>query len=258
MMQKTISIKGFSVNPKADDQLAIAVFGEQGSGKTRFAITAPDPIGFIPLDRKSRKTVDKIAKDLDKTVVMPDKDYIRVAEPMRLSVMKPDAAKVYYRQHVDAVKHAAFTLAAHADIKTIVVDTGTQLWEDILFAHFGRTDRIMPRDRGPANQEMIDFLNALSHKNLIITHKAKEIWKSDKPTGKYELAGFPHIGYHVNTMIEFVCDQNKKIDESDRFYINVLLCQDNPDIQGPNGNKLITDEMISFDVLSMFIFPEAQ
>lgn len=256
MKEKEIKIKGFTTNPQPDDALAIAVFGEQGSGKTRFCTTAPDPIGFIPLDRKARKTVHKVAKEMGKVVLMPEDDFIRVAKPMELAVMGTEDAKKYYRKHVNAIKEAAFTLYAHPLIRTICIDTGTQLWEDILFANFGRAERIMPRDRGSANQEMIDFLNALSGKNLIITHKAREIWKNDKPSGKFECAGFSHIGYHVNVLCECVCDDKKEAGEEGRFNLSVHLCQDNPDIQGPGGKNLLSDDQITFQYLAMQMFPE--
>lgn len=257
---KEIKIPGFTTNIQADDALAIGIFGEHGAGKTRFCITAPDPIGFIPLDRKARKTIEKTARELGKVVVMPDKDFIRVENPMALAVMKPEDAKVYYRKHVNTVKEAAFKLYQHKDIKTVCIDTGTQLWEDMLFAEFGRSQRIMPRDRGPCNQEMIDFLNALSGKNLIVTHRAKEIWSggdAGKPTGRYEHAGFPHLGYYVNVLAEFVCDEKKKAEDEERYYMNISLCQANADIQGPAGKKFLADDMVTFMALAMSIYPDS-
>jgi hypothetical protein len=264
---------GFTSNIKADDALAIALFGEQGSGKTRFGITMPDPIGVIALDRKTRKTVERIAKELDKTVVMPTEDFIRVAKPMQLALLKPSCganiesklddktpkmccAIHYYRWHVNRIKSAALKLYEHRDIKSILMDTGTQLWEDILFAHFGRNERIMPRDRGPANQEMIDFLNCLSGKHLTITHKAKQVWKNDKPTDKYEWQGFPHLGYHTNVIAELVCDDGKGMDDEGRFYMNVHMCQDNPDIQGPGGKKILKDDSVNFPMLAYSVYPD--
>ncbi len=271
---REIHIDGFVTNPKAEDALAIMLFGEQGSGKTRFLTTAPDPIGIVPLDRKTRKTVERIANEFGKTVVMPKEDFVRVDNPMRLALLKPTCGQSieskledkvpklccaihYYRWHVNRIKAAAFKLYAHPEIRTIGIDTGTQLWEDILFAHYGRSERIMPRDRGPANQEMIDFLNALSGKHLIMTHKAREVWRNDKPTGKYEWAGFAHLGYHSNVIAECVCDETKAEGEEDRFRMSVVMCQDNPSIQGPGGRNLLTDDQISFQTLAYAIYPDS-
>lgn len=270
---KTIQIKGYVSNPPADDAIALAIFGEQGSGKTRFACTAPAPIGFIPLERKSRRTAQKMAEELDVQILMPEQDFIRTGNPMKLAVLpvecnkKKDVdfrkpakeyeccSKHYYRWHVDRIKGAAFELYDHPDIHTIVIDSGTQLWEDMLFAEFGRSQRIMPRDRGSVNQEMTDLLNALSGKHLIITHHSTQIWKNDKPTDRYDAKGFAHIGYHVNGTVEFVNDPSKGEDDEGRFYINVPLCQANPDIQGPGGKKLLMDWDISFGNLAELMYP---
>ncbi|HEX6825451.1 MAG TPA: AAA family ATPase [Nitrospiraceae bacterium] len=260
MKQTAINMKGlegFTSVIEADDKLAMAVYGLQGSGKTKLAITAPDPIGFVALDRKARKTVERISKELGKTVFMPKEDFIRVGNPMELATMKVEQAKIVYRRHVDSIKMACFKLYKHPQVRTIVLDTGSQLWEDMLFAHFGRNDRIMPRDRGAVNQEMIDLLNALSGKHLIITHKAKEVWRNDKPTGRFEIAGFPHIGYHVNSMIELKCDSKKEEGDDGRFTLDMILCQDNPAIQGPGGKNLLSDDMISFQNLAQLIYPDA-
>lgn len=270
---KEIKIDGFVSNPSATESIALGLFGEQGTGKTRLLTTMPDPIGIIPLDRKCRATVSRIAEELGKVVVFPKADFIRVENPMRLSMLKPTCggnvevkltdkepryccAIHYYRWHVNRIKAAAYRLYDHPDIRSIGIDTGTQLWEDILFAHYGRSERIMPRDRGPANQEMIEFLNCLSGKHLAITHKAREVWKNDKPTGRYEWAGFPHLGYHVNVIAECTCDETKGPDDENRFALNVVMCQDNPDIQGPGGKRLLVDDQINFQMLAYSIYPE--
>lgn len=258
---KEIKIPGFTTNVSAQDQLAIAVFGLAGSGKTRFCCTAPDPIGFIPLDRKTRRTVERVSRELGKTVVMPEQDFVRVENPMKLAVMDVTEAKKWYRAHVNRIKEAAFRLYDHKQIRSIVIDSASQLWEDMLFAEFGRAQRIMPRDRGAVNQEMIDLLNCLGGKHLILTHKASEIWSgsgdSARPTGKYEWKGFPHLGYHVNVIAELVCNEHKGPADEGRFTLNVVMCQDNPDIQGPGGKSLLQDASISFQMLALQIYPDS-
>lgn len=247
-------LKGFTTDIKAGDSLAIAVHGLQGAGKSRFACTFPDPIGYIALDRKARRTVERVSKELGKTVVMPVEDFVRVSNPIQLANMKLDVAMAFYRNHVDTVKQAIYKMVPA--VKSIVIDTGSQLFEDMMFAHYGRAQRIMPRDRGELNQEMIDLLNFLSVRNLCIIHKSREIWKNDKPTGKFEIQGFRHIGYHVNVIAELACD-DKKEPGDDRFVMNVEMCQDNPDIQGPGGKKLLTDDNINFQNLAMLIYPDS-
>lgn len=275
---KEIRISGYLTNPAADDAIALAIYGDRGSGKTRFACTAPGPIGFIPLERKSRRTITKMVEELGGTdavqVVIPKQDFVRLANPMKaaslpveckgrnvtVDITKPQStydccSRHYYRWHVDTVKHAIFELYGHPQIRTIVIDSGTQLWEDMLFAEFGRSQRIMPRDRGAVNQEMTDLLNAVSGKHLIITHHSSQVWKNDKPTDQTDVKGFAHIGYHVNGIVEFVLDEKKGSEDDGRFYINVPICQSNPDIQGRDGKRLLMDWEITFANLAEKMYP---
>lgn len=230
------------------DKLAVASFGEAGTGKTQLITTMPHPIGVIPLDRKTRRTIAKANESSGKKIYFPKEDFIRHAKPMEVALMKPEEAMAYYTKHLTAIKDAIFSFAERKDIVSVAIDSGTQLWEDIEFAHFGRAQRIMPRDRGPANQEMRDILNALQDKHLIITHQAKEIWRNDKPTGKFEWAGWSKLDYYVSVLIEHTGPPADK-----DFGLTIRQCQDAPELI---GEKLLTGDMISFDNLAINIYPE--
>ena len=253
---KEIHIDGFTTDIQPNDALAIAVFGMEGSGKSRFLATAPDPIGVIPLERKSRRTISQVAREFDRTVLMPEEDMVRVSNPMKVAMMDDPELIKYYRAHVDKVKRAAYTLYAHPDVRTIGIDSATQLWEDMMFANYGRLTRVLQRDRGLINQEFTQFVNNLSGKNLILLHHSKEIYKNDKGTGKYAPAGYPRIGHLVNCTMELVNDPSKGEGDDERFVANIVMCQSNPAIQGPGGKALLTDDSIMFDALAYAIDPD--
>src|SRR5712691_2030994 len=88
-VMKTTQIEGFTTNIRqtVDLSLVIGLFGPQGSGKTRFCSTAPDPIGVVPLDRKSRYTFAKTMEEYGKIVMMPKEDFIRHENPIKLAAM---------------------------------------------------------------------------------------------------------------------------------------------------------------------------
>ncbi len=129
MIERKAQVDGFttSIRKTVDLSLVIGLYGPQGSGKTRFAATAPDPIGVIPLDRKCRYTIAKTMEEFGKVVVMPEQDFIRHENPMKLSLMSVDQAKTYYKEHVHRVMDATFRLAANRDIRTIAIDSASQL-----------------------------------------------------------------------------------------------------------------------------------
>lgn len=267
-------IPGFTTDTTPDDRIALSVFGPPGSGKTRFSVSAPGPIGFIPLDRKSRKTVDMVKAELGAEVYMPKRDLVTPINPMKLAMMASECtnktllidtkkpcpmccAKHYHRWQVNLIKEAVYQLHDHPDIQTIVIDSGTAFYEDLMFATFGRAERIMQRDRGPINREMRDFYASLASKHLIVIHEAREIYKNDKGTGKFEASGWNKTGYNVNAEVELGIDDTKAEGDS-RFFMNVKRCQSNPGIQGPSGLGLLTDDQITFPYLAMAIYPDSE
>src|SRR5262252_1566 len=60
-------------------------FGLDTSGKTRFPLTGPELIGYIPLDRKTRRTVEKASKETGKRFLIPKNDFIREVNPLKLT-----------------------------------------------------------------------------------------------------------------------------------------------------------------------------
>ena len=237
------------------DKLAVGSFGHAGSGKTELIASALTlgNVGVVPLDRKTRRTLAKAQEKYAKyghKIFFPPEDFIRHMKPMELALLKPEAAMEYYAKHVAKIQDAIFSLAERADIAVIGIDSGTQLWEDIMFKHFGRAQRIMPRDRGPANQDMRDILNSCQDKHLIITHQANEIWRNDKPTGKFDWGGWSKLDYYTNVIVEHTYEER-----NGKYGLTVRLCQDRPDLI---GDEILQGEDITFEMLGSMIYPEQE
>lgn len=255
------------------EPLTVATFGAPGVGKSRLGATMPGKIGAVILDRKGRFSVSKAAQEFGKTVLMPAEDFVRASQPMLIATLRPLCDKPvkvdiaedqpaccathYYRWHVNRIKAAMFELAEICD--SLFLDTGTQFWEDILFAHFGRAQRIMPIDRGAPNQEMKDFVNAVSHRHLLITHQPKEVWRAEKPTGIFEQAGYPHIGHYVSIMLE-----QRRVEIRDgvnrryAFIADVKQCQANAALYGDDGKAILEDDSVTFQNLALKVYPNSE
>jgi hypothetical protein len=178
--------------------------------------------------------------------------------------MGPEESLKLYRKHVDAITAEYARMLDDKSIKTIVIDTGTQLWEDILFAHFGKSQQIKPVSRGLPNQEMKNLLNACE-KNLIVIHKSKEKWADDKPTGKYERAGYGYVAYDMNVCVQHSRDNaihNRECKESDAgcvcWAIRISECQANPELVGGGELSKLTGRRVTFAHLARRIFPDSQ
>src|ERR1041385_7490240 len=206
-----ISIPGCSTDLTPHDHPSISVHGQECCGKTRLAATAPGPIGLLAIDKKSRRTFQEVAGKLGTEVVVNQKPFVTDKEAIEMALLSGDNAagltkiKATYTGVVERVFDTAMRLAEHPDIRTVVIDTCSQLFEFILYSHFGRRNQIQPTSRGAANQDLIDLVNALRSKNLVLIHRSKEIWKSTgqvdrdgkpvkEPSGRFEHDGFKNIG----------------------------------------------------------------
>ena len=231
------------------DKLAVGSFGKAGSGKTRLILTMPGKIGAICLDRKSRRTIERGAEQLGLPkgkIVLPKEDFVRLARPMELAMMTNDNAMVFYREHVNRIKDAVFTLAERSDIDSIAIDSGTQMTEDVLFANYGRDQKIMPRDRGLFNSEMKQLFAGIQNKHVLVTHEARAIWLNDKPTKTDEWTGWSKLPYNVSMIVEHFGPPHKK-----GFELVVRLCQDQPDLI---GQTIQEGEDIDYEALAMQVW----
>lgn len=231
----------------AAEFLAIGSYGFAETGKTQFACTMPDPIGVIPLDRKTRYRLQRANEKYHKTLFFPKDDFIRHKDPLLVANMKPEEAMAYYADHVSRIQDAIYTLAGRDDVRSVVIDPGTALYEDMMFKHFGRAYRVRPTDRAPLNADMRDLFNTLQSKHLLITHQATEVWKADKPTGRFEWAGWNKLDYYCNVILEHAFDE-----KSHDFSVTVRLAQDRPDLI---GETILHNEDITFDMLEAVLEP---
>lgn len=277
------------------EPLIVSTYGEPGVGKSRLIGTAPGNIGVIPMEHKSRQSILKAAAEFGRTVIMPERDLLRVGNPMRIALLpaacvtaetyasknwkdedkekqaaremdriskelvmdgpEPECCAMHaYRAHINRVKSVAFRMAEDDDIRTIAIDTFGQFVEDMLFANYGRTDKIIPLEKKSFNQEVRDFLNAISHKNLILTHHSAQIWKDNKPVpGKTKPASsFAKIGHYTSVAVH---QKRSEVGEAEVSYtLQVLDCQANASLIGLD---LLFDDGITFAALANAVYVDS-
>ncbi len=250
---KQIKLDGFTSDTTPTDKPALCIFGEESVGKTRMACSAPSDngaIGYLALDKNAKRTIEEYKLSNPGLNVIVNKDpLLSHQEAIKLalldSTVEAELAKIKgaYTEVVKRTFEYGMKLAAHPDIESIVVDTSTQLNDWITFSHFGRKNQIKPTSRGAANQDMIDFINALSAKNVVLIHRAAEIWKdtgaTDKdgnkiqaPSGKFKPDGFAKIGGFVTAVFELTAKRNVKEDLSAKYRVKVVTCKGNTLMEG--------------------------
>ena len=275
------------------EPLVMSLSGEAGCGKSRLIGTAGSStkaVGVVPLENKTRQSVLKAAKQFGVKVYMPEINLIRAENPMRIAAMPPaciteedhkgkSAALIhrmmleksaeygydsaapdcchihYYRWHTNRTKSCCFRLVEMSDVWTVAIDTFGQFVEDMLYANYGRVENIMPLEKKAFNQEVREFLAAMSHKNLILTHHLSAIWKDNKPTNKNKpKSSFNKLGHFTNVAVEMsVAD--RKVKGQPQWTLEVKNCTANPEL---NGLELLHDGDISYRQLCECIYPDGE
>ena len=133
--------------------------------------------------------------------------------------------------------------------RTIVIDTGTELWELLRLAEFGKLAAVLPHQYAAVNQQMTRLIKLAydSDANLLITHKLKAQWIGDKKTDVYEFAGMKDVPFLVQAHARMWRDD-------DGFHLRVGKCRQNAMIAGLE----LVNEMINFPTLAGFVFPDSE
>jgi hypothetical protein len=222
-------------------RLIIQVEGHEKTGKTHFALTAPGPIAYFGLDIGDEGVIEKFLA-AGKEIVTPD-DSVRVPNVIEMSVDGPriDATNAW-----DQMKRAFIACCKSPQIRSIVWDTATEVWELIRLARFGKLAQVMPVQYGPVNAEMRGLIRTAydSNKNFIMLHKMKAEYVNDKRTGKYERAGFNDSEYIVQVNLSTFHDPEEK-----EFGVEVINARQNMTLCG----QQFRGDLCAFPMLAVMI-----
>lgn len=177
---------GFHV-PSADApyRLILSVSGVEKSGKTHFALTAPEPIVYIDADLGSEGVVEPFIRAGKQVISFP----IRLEK--NLAIGKASEVKARYDPVWQDFKKKVAT-ACKLGTGTIVIDTATEMYELCRLAEFGKLTQVMQRDYGPVNSEWREVIYGIfdSPLSCVLIHKLGDAWRDGKTTGALELKGF--------------------------------------------------------------------
>ena len=241
----------------------IGLFAEENCGKTRFCLTGKDKIGCVPLEMKAYPTLEKDAAELGKTIIVPEDPYELIVQIRKVSAMKTEhEQQLFYIAHIKKIQEYIYQLLEMKDVNTVMIDKFTTLCIWFEYAVNGMQEKYVKVDgkvykaRGELNQTISDFLNSLSQfgKTVILTNAIKDdydvVGSDGKPLRK-TWESFRYMGSHVNLVCEMVdnkyWDPNKPNQDRHNWHygLNVRRCQDDPLMEGPQGQLLLKDEAIT-------------
>jgi hypothetical protein len=222
-------------------RLIMQVEGHEKTGKTHFALTAPGPIAYFGLDIGDEGVIEKFLT-AGKEIITPD-DSIRVPN---IIIMDPDGPKMDAVAAWEGMKRAFVACCKSPQVRSIVWDTATEVWELIRLARFGKLSQVMPVQYAPVNAEMRGLIRTAydSNKNFVLLHKMKAEYVNDKRTGKYERAGFNDAEYIVQVNLRTFHD-----DETNEFGIEVLNARQNMQLCG----QQFLGELCSFPMIATMV-----
>lgn len=223
------------------DRLVIALSGLEKTGKTHWCLTAPEPIAYFDFDRRGSAALDKFRAM--KTIYHKHYDLPNIT-------LTGEADKKRCEKLLKEFKSDWEEVMGNDIIRTVVVDTCSDVWELIRLAHFGKLTKVMPHMYVTANADFRVLFKTVysSDKNVIFVSKLKEEYKNDSKTGDYELSTMKDLPYIVEVNARTVTDKKD-------LGIEIISNGVNLDLKG----ETLWDSNGQFDFLSLatLSLPEA-
>jgi hypothetical protein len=252
LLDSTLIKAGFSVPvvPKTK-RIVICTKALDKRGKTHFALTAPGPLAIVGLDTGTREVASKF---------IGQKELICAYHRVTGKTLNQNETMEKAEAEWETVKGSLTVAMDHPRVRTLIVDTGTEVWELLRLARFGRLESVLPHHYGPVNKEMRDLVKRAYERedlNVIWIHKLKKEYKEGKKgdshwTGNYDLAGYGDIPYLVDLTLEHYWVSPTE-DEPGRFGIRVTgVGRQTPDVCGLE----LEGPECTFQMLAAMLYPE--
>jgi hypothetical protein len=240
IVAKKVEIEGFKdAQETVNRRLIVSIEAVDKEGKTEFALGGPKPMAYINMDIGLEMVIDKHVKARERIVIaeFDVKDATLQAEHLKMW---------------EGVKKAHYSAVGNPEIRTIVWDTETEMWELLRLARFGKVTSPganVGMWYGPINAEIRDMIRKVytTNKNMIMTHKLKDRYVNNACTGELERAGFKETrGLAQVNLRSF---RNRK---TGTFAVQVVNCRPKAELMG----EVYEEPMNSFTMLACEIFPE--
>lgn len=235
-------------------RLMVSTEGLEGTGKTEFLLSTPDPLFILNYDDGLEGVVEK---HLGTKVIG--------VHTVRLSPVIDKSKDGALLSHVQRIWEDA---CKDPGVRTVGIDTGPNLWEHIRRAEFGRLEKVPPVLYTGANACFRWFIDMafLNNKNLVVTHFMKDEYvrgtkkvkgedtEVELRTGKKIRAGFSNMEYRIQVNLRHLKDPDVR-EVPDKFSIQVLKCRPNTNVEGMVLEGALGE--CSFPMLAQYVFPDS-
>lgn len=240
-------------------RLFASVCAFEGGGKTEFACNPdygpPPPIEYISVDANTAEIVEKYQDDIEIRLHQIALPPVGFGDPDE----RKDDIQKEATYAMDDIFDALRPVLRH-ELKrmprTIVLDTGSQIWSTALMADHGKTVQILPELRTKTNFKFSNFLDALGRTgcNVLILHRLRDKYRDvdtsnvrgpgksrgggdrmaerEKVPGEYEREGFSKMGFHCNVEVQLFHDREREDKDDEPFGMRIVRCTRRPVLIG--------------------------
>lgn len=228
-------------------RLVAAVAAREKQGKTHLSLTAPDPIIHFNADIGLEGVVHKFL-NAGKQILVYN---IPIPEMDKKNVDK-EAGKIW-----DDMSAAMDVALSNPAVRTIILDTATEVWEIVRLAYFGKLTEIKPHHYSGVNAEFRTFLKKVykTDKNLILIQKMKAEYVDNKRTGDWEMAGFSDTPFIAQVVLHpFHVEKNMILEDGyaaqkGEFGVKIYKSRHNPSMDG----QILMGPLATFPIIASMI-----
>jgi hypothetical protein len=238
-------------------RLIICSQGDRKTGKSHLGFLAPQPVGFLNIDRGL-----DVVHDIALRLGIDYQDYLRANKFSSteteaytdLANSKEPLSIICAKMTPELNRLRSVYLTSLKENRTTVVDGFYQMYEIARLSYLGRLLQVMPRDYGPVNNEMRYWFEKAreSDNNVIFTNRVADRWVDNKNTGEQEMKGWRDTAYEADMLVEHTCDKTKK--GADAFKVSILTCRMNTAANG----LWWSGEDVDFASIGMAVFPHSK
>ncbi|KKN62605.1 hypothetical protein LCGC14_0510160 [marine sediment metagenome] len=225
-------------------RLVVSVSGRDGTGKSHFLFTAPEPVFLFNIDIGTEGVLEKFqvsGRDIYVYDVRVPKGASQTVYQTMWGEVKERVAKVYrYNEG------------------TLGMDTATEGYELARLAHLGKLTQVLPHHYVEVKSEWRELMRLAydSRMSTILVQKVKPIYINNNRTKDYEIAGFDETPYMVQLALTTFRGQDAE--GNVQFGYTVDKCRRRASLMGQEFRTVlpITDEadlrvdpVVNFDFL---------
>jgi hypothetical protein len=226
-------------------RLVVRIGGREKQGKSTWALTAPVPIAYHNLNNRVEHVLDRF---VGRGIYEFKYDTLLAKEQHEWKYMW------------DKFRGDFAEALGNTDVRTIVIDTETDLWEMRRLAQWGRESSV-PDQYGGLNKDIRNLYDAVisTDKNLIVISEMKKKYitkivntrggkrELSEWDGSYEFAGWSNAGAKVEVNLEAVFNPEDKV-----FSTTIHNCGVNAMIAG----QVFEGAESNFPFLASTVFPD--